>query len=199
MKTILAGVLVTLFCSALVFANTKPTPKYTIGQVFKEAVTQDTVTIFFSEGDLTKIKDQLNDPAEWLIVLYEKPSGRPRRVVGSRGSQDLVPDTSSNLSDGIVRIHLQPALALTDKDCIVVLFLGANVPEKNSCEYTVPLSSGFLVSASDKKVADLYINGSYSPALNGPAQYSIDSFVTLAWDLPGEKKSVGPSVPDVFQ
>jgi len=104
-----------------------------------------------------------------------------------------VPDTSSNLSDGIVRIHLQPALALTDRDCIVVLFLGANVPEKNSCESSVPLSSGFLVSASDKKVADLYINGSYSPALNGPAQYSIDSFVTLAWDLPGEKKSVGPS------
>jgi hypothetical protein len=44
---------------------------------------------------------------------------------------------------------------------------------------------------SNKQKADLYISGTYSPAINSDPQYSIDGSVGLMWDLSGEHPEYG--------
>jgi hypothetical protein len=132
-----------------------------------------------------------NDPKNWTIVTLD-PSGNVKKVEIKKFEDDpalsmfsLV--TGDKPEDSPVIRASQLILRFGSKD-LTTLSL-PQPPCGGPPKPTKPASE--LKPASGKQNADLYISGTYSPAINSAPQYQIDSSANLMWDIDRKKTSYG--------
>lgn len=122
--------------------------------------------------------------ANWVVIAID-PSNRVQQVEIRTIQAD---DTKSMFS----LIPMVPSLIATAAQVIV------KFGPKTVAVYQMPQPSASprpagttIEPASNKEASDVYLNGSYSPAINSDPQYSIDGSVALMFDLDHEHLNYG--------
>jgi hypothetical protein len=140
------------------------------------------IDVYLSPGSFNGWDDKGN----WLIVALSE-SGEVNTIEISeirtdlkRRTFSLIPKDTSPTSP--IAQAAQLVIKFGVKDITVVIPSGPNPPSSGH-QTTEP--------ATNKQNADLYISGTYSPALNSPPQYQIDGFVALMKDLDREQLKYG--------
>jgi hypothetical protein len=120
-----------------------------------------------------------NDKSNWMVVAIDS-SNNAREV----DIKDIRPDTANSMFSLIPNDTSSTSPVATAAQLIIKF--GA----KTVTVYQVPAPSSSaspngpnLGPASNKQNADLYLSGTYSPAIHSAPQYSIDGSIALMWDL----------------
>lgn len=132
-----------------------------------------------------------NDPKSWTIVALD-PSGNVTKVEINRFEDNSAFSmfsmiTADRPEDSPVSKASQLIIRFGSKELTML-----SLPQPacgGIAKPTKPTSE--LKPASGKQNADLYLSGTYSPAINSAPQYQIDSSAALMWDIDKQNTSYG--------